>query len=159
MPTRYTDTVSRMIYLNMLRRNCLQSFARQNGISFEYVPTLEHIKRFPGCMQTDISKKLKVSAAAVTQSTQKLEGAGLIEKRVDPQNLRVKRMYITDKGSNFLNNGVKCFDMVDGIMFDGFSDTELHSFNDMLDRISRNMADYKNNLDEKRLPWEFTKNK
>lgn len=158
MPTKYTGTVSKIMHLNILRKNCLQSFSPVEGISWEYVPVMEHIKHFPGCMQADISKKLKVSAAAVTQSTQKLENAGLIEKKIDPENLRVKRMYITQKGIEFLKTGTQTFDRVDGIMFSGFTDEEIRQFDSLLERINKNMSDYKNSADDNHLLWEF-KNK
>lgn len=157
MPTKFTGAVSKMMYLNILRRNCLQHFAYEGGISWEYVPVLEHIKHFPGCMQADISKKLKVTAAAVTQSTQKLENAGLIEKKVDPDNLRVKRMYITEKGIEMLRQGTQTFDRVDSIMFQGFSDDEVMQLEGLLDRINKNMSDFKGNTDENHMPWEFGK--
>ena len=104
MPTRATDIVSKIIYFTILRKNCLQRLGDKIGVSFEYVPVLQHISNNPGCIQADISNKLKITPSAVTQSTKKLETAGLIKKEFDSSNLRIKKMYITDKGEKMLEN-------------------------------------------------------
>lgn len=69
MPTRATDIVSKIIYFTILRKNCLQRLGDKIGVSFEYVPVLQHISNNPGCIQADISNKLKITPSAVTQST------------------------------------------------------------------------------------------
>lgn len=156
MPTKFTNIVSKLSYLSLLRRSCLQQYATENDISWEYVPILQHIRKFPGCMQVDISKAVGVTPAAVTQSTKKLEAAGFIEKKMNSDNLRIKQMYITDKGINMLERGTEIFDKVDNIMFDGFSNAESEQLSGLLDRINKNLAAYSpKNIDEGHLPWEF----
>ncbi len=156
MSTKFTSIVSKISCLGLLRRNCLQQYAAKTDISWEYVPILQQIRRFPGCMQVDIAKALGVTPAAVTQSTKKLEAAGLIEKKMNTDNLRIKQIYITDKGINMLERGTEIFDKVDNIMFDGFSDEESGQLRGLLDKINRNLAAYNpKNIDEGHLPWEF----
>lgn len=154
MPTKYTGVVGELLHLNSARKNCLQQFTFSDSMAWEYVPVLEHIKRNPGCMQTDLSKKLKVSAAAVTQSTQKLENGGFITKQIDPECLRSKKMYITEKGVDALKNGSLLFDKVDNIMFNGFSDTEIEILEKLLKRANDNMSEYKKNPE-----WELKSKK
>lgn len=156
MPTKFTQLVGKLQYVAILRRNCLQDLGSEIGISWEYVPVLEHIKKFPGCMQVDISKKLNITPSAVTQSTKKLESAGLIEKKTDPDNLRVKQMYITDKGVQMLMSGTQVFDMVDNFIFDGFSDEETDCLSRLLDKINGNIsAHISGDGDKIKIPWEF----
>lgn len=147
MPTKFTGVVARMMHIHHLRKQCLNCSEIEEGVSWEYARVLEYIKRCPGCKQTDISKKLNVTAAAVTQSTQKLEAMGLMEKKIDSSNLRAKLMYITEKGEKTLQKGTQLFDKIDGVMFDGFSDDELNQLTVMFDRVSENMAKYKDNQD------------
>lgn len=157
MPTRFTKIVSKLQYLMILRRNCLQR-AAENRISFEYVPVLEHIRRNPGCMQIDISKKLKITPAAVTQSTKKLESAGLIRKEMDEENLRIKHMYITDSGVEMLNYGTQIFDKIDLEMSEGMTDEEITQLAFLLDKVIHNLEESNfENIDERHLPWEFNK--
>lgn len=155
MPTRATDIVSKIIYFTILRKNCLQRLGDKIGVSFEYVPVLQHISNNPGCIQADISNKLKITPSAVTQSTKKLETSGLIKKEFDSSNLRIKKMYITDKGEKMLENGKIIFDEVDDIMFKGISDEEINQLNMLIDKVNKNISAYSPNFDEKHLPWQF----
>ncbi|MGN1116574.1 MAG: MarR family winged helix-turn-helix transcriptional regulator [Candidatus Ornithomonoglobus sp.] len=157
MPTRFTDMVSKLLYVTSQRKSFLQSVAAENSIAWEYVPLLQHIRGKPGCIQADISDGLNVTAAAVTQSTKKLEAQGLILKKTNERNLRIKQLYITEKGCEMLENGTKLFDMADEIMFDGFSESESEEFRRLLDKINKNLENRgkSGSIDEKHLPWEF----
>lgn len=44
-------------------------------------------------------------------TTKKLPGPGLLEQRIDPLNLRVKRVFLTPKGKNFMK---RWFDSIAG---------------------------------------------
>lgn len=141
MPTEFTHIVGEMQKLMLMRKKYLQSFSAEMGIAWEYVPVLEHIRFNPGCMQADISKKLRVTPSAVTQSTKKLEAAGMIEKRTDKDNLRVKRMYITDKGIRTSEKGTQIFDEVDVNMFEGFTKEDISQLDKLLNRVCGNISE------------------
>ena len=72
-------------------------------------------------------------------------------------NLRIKKMYITDKGEKMLENGKIIFDEVDDIMFKGISDEEINQLNMLIDKVNKNISAYSPDLDEKHLPWQFNK--
>ena len=147
MPTKFTETVAKLFELHDTRKAYLQSFVGELGMAWEYVPVMEHIRTFPGCMQADISKKLKVTAAAVTQSTQKLEKLGLIKRIVDEENQRAKKLYLTEKGLETLTRGTAIFDHIDEIMFKGFSDTEQTELRLLLDKVINNISKQMNSGD------------
>ncbi len=156
MATKFTETVSKLIYLRILRRQFLNQCIKGSELSWEYVPVLEYIRQNPGCIQVDIANKLKITPAAVTQSTKKMEHAGFIEKKINEDNLRIKQMYITDKGVTALGYGTEIFDKTDNIMFDGFTDEDVRQLGGLLDRINKNIAAHNaENIDEKHLPWEI----
>ena len=140
MPTKFTETVAKLFELQDARKAYLQSFVGELGMAWEYVPVMEHIKTFPGCMQADISKKLKVTAAAVTQSTQKLEKQGLIKRIIDEENQRAKKLYLTEKGLETLIKGTAIFDNIDKVMFENFSETEQADLMRLLDKIINNIS-------------------
>jgi DNA-binding MarR family transcriptional regulator len=109
-------------------------------------------------MQIDIAKSMQVTPSAVTQSTKKLESLGLIEKKTDKDNLRVKKMYITDKGKKTLQRGTQIFDEVDTLMFNGFSDDDITSLCELLDRINKNILSHNPDIgDGAKIQWEFKK--
>jgi DNA-binding MarR family transcriptional regulator len=158
MPTKFTKIIGQLRTATMLRRNCLQSFAADMVIPWEYVPILDYIRQNSGCMQADIAKSMQVTPSAVTQSTKKLESMGLIEKKTDKDNLRVKKMYITDNGKETLQRGTQIFDEVDTLMFNGFSEDDITSLCELLDRINKNILSHNPDIgDGAKIQWEFKK--
>lgn len=142
MPTKFTKTTGKLLRLPALRRQCMQNYNHEMGIAWEYVHVLEYIKAHEGCMQTDISKKMNVSSAAVTQSTKILENAGMIKKKIKKDNLRVKQMYITEQGIETAKRGTEIFDNIDAVMYDGLTDEDIEKLENLLDRISQNLENH-----------------
>ncbi len=157
MPTSFTETVGKLRYAILLRKNILQRAALYMPASWESVPVMEYIRQHPGCMQADIAKSLKVTASAVTLSTQRLENAGLILKKTDRKNLRRNQIYITPEGEKMIKRGSEIYDETDKVMFKDVAEGDLAFLNKILDKINANMEKFKKpDFSEKCLPWEFT---
>ncbi len=52
----------------------------------------------PGIIQEKLAEMLKVDRTTAARAIQKLELQGFIEKRDDPENKKIKRLFATDKG-------------------------------------------------------------
>ena len=53
-----------------------------------------------GINQSELAQQLHVQPATITNALQRMERAGLVERRQDTQDLRVSRVYLTDAGRN-----------------------------------------------------------
>lgn len=51
-----------------------------------------------GLMHTELARCLQVQPATITKMLQRMEKAGFIERRPDPDDQRVSRVYLTDAG-------------------------------------------------------------
>ena len=51
-----------------------------------------------GCTQTELGAAMHVQPATITKMLQRMESSGLLERRPDPDDLRVMRVYLTDAG-------------------------------------------------------------
>jgi len=51
-----------------------------------------------GLMHTELARRLQVQPATITKMLQRMEKAGFIERRPDPEDQRVSRVYLTDAG-------------------------------------------------------------
>lgn len=51
-----------------------------------------------GLPQTELARQTLVRPATLTEVLQRMEGAGLIERRTDPTDQRVSRVYLTPNG-------------------------------------------------------------
>lgn len=59
---------------------------------------LKTISLRQGLSQRELADELRIERATATVMLQKLEKAGFIERRPDPRDQRVSRIYITEKG-------------------------------------------------------------
>ncbi len=51
-----------------------------------------------GLIQSELVSRIQVEAPTVTKMLNRIEGAGLVERRRDPQDARICRVYLTDQG-------------------------------------------------------------
>jgi DNA-binding MarR family transcriptional regulator len=51
-----------------------------------------------GLTHTDLAKRLRVQPATITKMIKRMEKAGFVERRPDPQDERVSRVYLTEAG-------------------------------------------------------------
>jgi DNA-binding MarR family transcriptional regulator len=51
-----------------------------------------------GLTHTDLARRLRVQPATITKMIQRMEKAGFVERRPDPEDERVSRVYLTQAG-------------------------------------------------------------
>lgn len=88
----------RLMTLNVLRRGLTQSAAPDIPLHHTQLPVLETILRIPDSNQAMLAERLHVTPASIALSTKRLEKAGLIERRVDPDNRRCNQLRATEAG-------------------------------------------------------------
>lgn len=125
--------------LTALRKKTTRTKAIEYDVAWEHIPILSYINGSPLCTQQEVAAKFLLTPAAITLSTQKLEKAGLILKKTDNTNLRVKRLVVTDAGHELVVKSIGIFDEVDNIMRRDISDTELHTFKTVLEKMYKNL--------------------
>ena len=114
--------------------------AQEHGLYFGQMPVLDFIAANPGCTQVQVADHLRVSPASIALSTKRLQKAGYLTKEVDAENLRCKRLYISEEGQRACAMCRERLDQIDTVAFQGFSEEELEAFSSFLDRITLNMT-------------------
>lgn len=139
--------------LGVMRRKSVRAKTENYELHHGQLPILERIIEQPGLTQQEIAAWLMVTPASVAQSITRLEKAGLIERKVDPENRRRNHVFATENGMHAATLYRKSFDEVDMETFRGLSDEELTRFAALLDRMIDNMDD--NETGEcPRFPWK-----
>lgn len=137
---KYKEIVVRFEKLHLIRRILHQ----KSTVDFSLYPgqlhLLEFVKRHIGCTQTEVAEHLMITPASVALSTKRMEKSGLLEKRQDPENLRCKRLYVTKKGKELSERNRKIIDEMDLAMFEDFSDEDLSTLANYLDRFLKNLS-------------------
>ncbi|MCZ8538126.1 MarR family winged helix-turn-helix transcriptional regulator [Paenisporosarcina quisquiliarum] len=101
----------------------------------------------PGTIQEHLVEMIKVDRSTATRAIQKLEINGFIEKKEDPHNKKIKRLFPTEKGKTVYPFIKRENDYSNLVALEGFSEKEAETTFDLLQRIRKNV--------EKE--WEFVK--
>lgn len=73
-------------------------YARENGLSMSMIGTLFHLNLRGHTGVSDLGQHLGVSSAAASQMLDRLVEEGLIERTEDPDDRRMKKISLTEKG-------------------------------------------------------------
>lgn len=101
----------------------------------------------PGIIQEQLLELIKVDRSTATRAIQKLETNGFIEKKEDPNNKKIKRLFPTEKGKRVYPFIIRENEHSNLVALDGFSEKEAETASMLLQRIRKNV--------EK--DWEFVK--
>ncbi|MDQ0324467.1 DNA-binding MarR family transcriptional regulator [Rhodopseudomonas julia] len=85
----------------LLRRRFEQS-SRQFGMTAAQLHILGRLSKIEGINQAGLAALLDMEPITVCRHVDRMETAGLIERRPDPNDRRVRTLHITDKGRELL---------------------------------------------------------
>ncbi|TCP71028.1 MarR family transcriptional regulator [Sphingomonas sp. PP-CE-1G-424] len=75
--------------------------------------------------QTDLANELDVTQASLVRSIDQMTAAGLVERHRDPDDARVSRIRLTDRGRTLVTTIESKFATLRHAMLDGVSDDDL----------------------------------
>jgi len=94
------------------------------GLNFGQPPVLYALWRLDGQTQADIARELHRTPATITATMQRMEQAGWIVRKPDPNDQRAIRVYLTQKSRDIRLQVEATLDDLDEQTFKGFSDVE-----------------------------------
>ncbi|MGB4440441.1 MAG: MarR family winged helix-turn-helix transcriptional regulator [Sedimentibacter sp.] len=140
MNNKFLGVIGRLEKLSILRRIEANKISAEAGLYLGQLPILEYIIHHNGCTQKEIADIMSVSPASIATSTKRLQKSGLIKKQTDEENLRKNMLSVTEKGYEISKKCRESFDEFDKKLFNGFSDEELLSAKEHLDRLISNIS-------------------
>ncbi|KZN34637.1 MarR family winged helix-turn-helix transcriptional regulator [Pseudoalteromonas luteoviolacea] len=84
--------------LSKIMASMLEEELKKFDLKLAYWPTLMLLWEQEGQTQTDLTNGCQTNHYTTTRVLDKLEVCGLVERRLDPKNRRVFRIFLTDKG-------------------------------------------------------------
>ncbi len=130
----------RILLLNILRRNMMREETADCQLYHGQFPVLETIIHCPDTTQAMLAEQLHVTPASIALSTKRLEKAGLIERRVDPENRRCNLLQATEAGRVAADVYRRGFDAVEARTLAGFSEEDKQRLMELLNRMIKNLA-------------------
>lgn len=125
--------------VHLLRKLFIKRTTSSSPLHFGQVAIMRMIGMNENCTQTMLAERLNVTPASVATSTKRLQRAGLITKTVDKNNLRCKRLSLTEKGRETIEQHHKLFEDYDQLIFSSFNDEDKQQFLEYLERLVTEM--------------------
>lgn len=108
---------------------------------------LIRICEHPGIIQEKLAEMIKVDRTTAARAIKKLEIQGLIEKKNDDNNKKIKKLFPTDKGEKVYPFLMREGEYSNRVALSGFSQEETDIIYNLLQRIRKSIE----------VDWEFVK--
>lgn len=129
--------------VSRLRRSVFDEFMKPMAMTRSQWWILAHLSRHDGMIQSDLANVLDIGKAALGGLIDRLEASKFIERRSDDNDRRVKRIYLTSKGTQIISEmRSRSHEMSERIL-DGLDNEARHSLVDMLALVKRNLLTIK----------------
>jgi len=92
-----------------------------------------------GITHSELAEHLNRCPATITKTVQRMEKAGFLERRPDPHDERISRVYLTAAGRHIQAAVENVWHTYEQEAFAGFAETELATLRDMLIRVCQNL--------------------
>jgi MarR family transcriptional regulator, transcriptional regulator for hemolysin len=124
-----------------LVRKRYEQRARPLGLTRAQWQVLAHLQRHEGINQSGLAELLEIEPITIARLLDRMEEAGLVERRADPADRRARRLFLTERARPMLERGRALGDEVRAEAFAGLGPTERESLIDMLLRVRGNLSD------------------
>jgi DNA-binding MarR family transcriptional regulator len=94
-----------------------------------------------GRAQSELARHARVRPATMTTMLQRMERDGIIERRQDPEDQRISRVYLTDAGRELKEAAQRAWRQIEQEAFMGFSEDESAALRELLERVRVNLSD------------------
>jgi DNA-binding MarR family transcriptional regulator len=115
--------------------------ARQFGVTGPQWRVLVALNRTPGLNQVALAAWLEVETITTGRMIDRLEKAGLVERKPDPTDRRAWLLYVTPAAGLLMDRLRGCADEVFADALDSFSEAEHAQLLGLLGRLRNNLAD------------------
>lgn len=125
--------------VSRLRRTAFDEFMKPLGVTRSQWWVLTHLLRHSGVIQTDLAQELALNKASLTTLVDRLEASGLVERRPDATDRRVKRLFLSRKAEKLVEEiNSKSHEMSERVL-QGLTRKERDELNRMLLHVKRNL--------------------
>lgn len=124
-----------------LMRKRFEQNARSLKLTRSQYQVLAHLSRNDGIQQGSLAELIEVEPITLTRILDRLEEAGLVERRAHPTDRRIRQIHLTDKAHPLLEEIFAIAAVTRGQAFDGVSDADRDRLFALLSTIKANLLD------------------
>ncbi len=134
-----TRLLAMICRLNRLRK---QSYLDKCGLHLGQDLILFVLWEEEGIKQSDLAEKLFIKPPTLARALTHMEQNGFIRRETDPDDKRMERVYLTDKGWTIRENIFEMWEKGETQLFAGFEPQERQSFRKLMERVYLNLFAY-----------------
>lgn len=127
-----------LMYLDRLHYQCLHMELDKIGLYPGQPQLLMGLMHHDGLSQRELAQRAHVRPATMTVMLQRMESAGLVERRADAQDMRVQRVYLNEAGRKAARAMRETMQRLSEGLFAGFDEAEEQQLLAMLERVGEN---------------------
>lgn len=126
-----------------VRRNIVNNALAHIGLTRTQRWALAYIVRAgsKGIIQADLARAMNVGKVSLGATIKHLESANLVERKADPDDLRVKRVTVTDQGLDATIRMTVIVEKLNKAFWKGVSDEKMTEFAETLEVMMGNMLE------------------
>jgi MarR family transcriptional regulator, transcriptional regulator for hemolysin len=125
----------RLVFTAKRVRHRFEQHLGRSGSRLVTWVVLTHARRTPGCSQSQLAELMGVEGPTMARHLDRLEAAGLVERRRDGPDRRVSRIHLTEAGVARHDELVVVVERFDRRLRATFSPAEQQQLRSFLDRI------------------------
>jgi MarR family transcriptional regulator for hemolysin len=126
--------------VSRLMRTRFDSRARDLGLTRPQWRVLVFLARSEGINQSGLAEIIEVERMTLGRMIDRLEVAGLVERRPDASDRRVHRLYLSEKARPLLDEMVVLANELQDEALDGLSDADRNTLRSLLTVIKNNLS-------------------
>lgn len=129
-------------YFREITQGCyakIESRLQKYGIVKAQAQLLLLIKENNGCTQKDLASFVGIKYSSMSERLDKLEKNGYIERAIDEDNLKFKRIFITKEGKLAAVQCKRILREIEDVLFKGFTKKDKNQFEEYLEKMISNL--------------------
>ncbi|UCV23596.1 MarR family winged helix-turn-helix transcriptional regulator [Ferribacterium limneticum] len=132
--------------VSRLRRIVFDDFVKPLGVTRSQWWILAYLSRHDGMIQTDLAAVLELGKASLGGLIDRLEASRLLERRADPVDRRVKRIYLSKDGQQLIKElRVKSHEMSE-LILKGLSEQDRLTLTNLLSHVKTNLLSMRSDV-------------
>jgi DNA-binding MarR family transcriptional regulator len=120
-------------------RGLLRHRMHAHGLHRGQPPVLFALQEKDGMANSELAEFLEITPATLTNKIKRMERLGLVTKQRDPEDARISRIYLTEKGRGIMDNLRETNLAMEAVLLKGFSKEEIKSIKSQLERVLENI--------------------
>jgi len=111
----------------------------EHGLHVGQEMVLVELWQDDGLRGGELAERLGVEPPTITKMLRRLETCGLVERRVDPEDARSLRIYLTGQGRALEEPVVRCWERAEQTVLAGINARDRLTIRRLLDRVKSNL--------------------